>query len=88
MENILIFSILFFASLYVICSLMIYAYLDRKGENTNLLLIRLFIFSYVSKYKRMTRAETGKVGVLYYFWIITINLALLSTIILLMLKLN
>lgn len=80
MENIFLISVMFFAALFVIFSLLIFRYIEKKGENPSFLLIRLFLFSYVNKYKSISKEETGKTGYLYYLWIISINIALLSLI--------
>jgi hypothetical protein len=66
------------ALLNVVISILIMAALDRRGHKTNILLARLFIFKYLSAYKEATRRETGKPGLLFYLWIITINVAALT----------
>ena len=38
--------------------------------------IRLFLFRNLERYKEITRRETGKVGPLFYSYIIPINMAL------------
>lgn len=58
--------------------------LDR-GEKFNLFKIDL-MFPYISKYKKLTREETGFTGNLYKWWIITINLELLLVIIFIIIK--
>ncbi|RLD78439.1 MAG: hypothetical protein DRJ10_07590 [Bacteroidetes bacterium] len=87
MENILLILVLFFASIFVISSILIYSYIQKKGENPSFLLIRLFLFSYVAKYRGISKEETGQTGRLYYYWIISINLALLSFVVFVILKL-
>lgn len=75
-----------FVICFVIFSILIVAELDKRNVKINFLWIRLFLFKYVNQYKKITREETGKVGGLYYPWVISINLALLSAIVGLILK--
>lgn len=63
--------------LYIWATMMIYNFLNKRNEKMpSFIFIRLFIFRYVDRYKTITKNETGKVGYLYYLWIISINLAL------------
>jgi len=71
---------LLFAAANVAVSIMIMHYLERRGIATNLFLIRLYIFEYVSQYRRLTITDTGSTGPLFYAWIATINLMALSAI--------
>ncbi len=65
----------------VVISILIMAALDRRKIGTNILLSRLLILKYVSQYRTITIKETGRAGLLFYLWIISINLAALLTII-------
>jgi hypothetical protein len=58
--------------------MMIAGFLRKRGEKVQFLWIKLMMISYADQYRKITRAETGRVGILYYVWIISINLALLS----------
>jgi len=78
--NILLGLAIFFVICYVVFSILIVAALDKRNIKTNFLWIRLLIFKYVSQYRKMTLAETGKVGSLFYLWILSINLALISAV--------
>jgi hypothetical protein len=60
---------------------MIMAALDRRGHKTNMLLARIYFFKYLSAYKELARKETGKPGLLYGLWILTINLALVFAVV-------
>ena len=51
--------------------------LDRRGIRTSFLLFRLLLFRNLSRYREITRNETGKVGPLFYSYVIAINAALL-----------
>ena len=69
--------------IYIVSTLLIYSYLKDKGEKVSLIWLRLFMISYANKYKKLTKNETGKVGYLFYMWIISINVALISAILVL-----
>ena len=62
----------------VVIWILIMAALDRRGYKTNILWARFLIFKYLSAYKQATRRETGKPGLLFYLWIISINIAALA----------
>ena len=68
---------------FLVSTIMIYSYLKDRDEEVSFLWIRLFMISYADKYKKLTKKETGKTGYLFYFWIISINLALISAILVL-----
>jgi hypothetical protein len=78
MQSVYLSMMLLFALIFVVSTMMIAAYLRKRGEKVQFLWIKLMMISYADQYRKITRAETGRVGVLYYVWIISINLALLS----------
>ncbi|MBE0638941.1 MAG: hypothetical protein IH598_10510 [Bacteroidales bacterium] len=66
---------------YLIATIMIYAFLKKRNSKIeSFIFVQLFLFKYVSEYKRITKKETGKTGNLFYFWIGSINLALLCVV--------
>ena len=65
----------------IVTSIMITSFLSRRGIKINYLFLRLFIFKYVSQYRKITMEETGKPGPLFYSSIVVWNLALLLAII-------
>jgi len=67
-------------------SIMITSFLSKRGIKINYLLLRLFIFKYVSQYRKITIEETGKPGPLFYWFLTAWNLALLFAIIGIILK--
>ena len=83
MENLFISIGILSVIVYVVSTLMMYSYLKDKGEKVSFLWLRLFMISYASKYKRLTKNETGKVGYLFYIWIVSINVALISLLLVL-----
>ena len=64
--------------IFIISTMMIFNVLKKRGEKVNFFLIRLFMISYAFKYKEITKKETGSIGYLFYLWISSINLTLIS----------
>ena len=62
---------------YVITTLMIYYNLKKRKMNVQFVFLNFMAPSYANRYKKITLEETGKIGTLYYHWIISINVALL-----------
>lgn len=65
---------------YVVSSIMIYSELNKRNVRVNFIFIRFMIIPYANKYKEITKKETGKVGSLFYHWVISINIALVFAI--------
>jgi len=63
---------------FTVTSILIAAVLERRGVKINFLLIRFLIPKYAHQYKTVTKQETGKTGPLFYWWVLSINLALVS----------
>jgi hypothetical protein len=61
----------------VISAVMIAVALDRRGIKTPLPFIGALIFRNLSRYRQVTLAETGKVGRLFYSYVVPINVALI-----------
>jgi len=76
-----IYSAIFFVLIFVVVSILIMNELQKRGIKINFFLMRLLLPKYVHQYKKITKKETGKVGALFYYWIISINLALVSLIV-------
>ena len=66
--------------IYVVSTVMIFSKLKVRGEKVSFLWLRIFMISYAHKYKKLTREESGKVGYLFYLWIISINIALICAV--------
>jgi len=62
-------------------SIMITSFLSKRGIKINFLLFRLFIFKWVGQYRKITIEETGKPGLLFYWFITSWNVALVFAII-------
>ena len=71
---------------YVITSVMIYNELNKRNIKVHFIFLKFMIPSYANQYKEITKKETGKVGLLFYHWIISINTALVFAILALVFK--
>ncbi len=71
---------------YVATTILIYDALRKRNIKVSFLFLRLLILKYASQYKEITLKETGKVGSLFYHWIISINIALASAILILLIR--
>ena len=65
---------------YIVVSIMIYDELKKRDVNVHFVFLRFMIPFYANQYKSLTTAESGKPGVLFYYWIISINTALVFAI--------
>jgi len=65
---------------------MIASSLSKRGVKINYVFIKLYIIKYIHQYRKLTEEETGKPGNLFYAFIISMNLALVFTIIGIILK--
>ena len=81
-----IYSAIFFVLIFVVVSILIMNELQKRDIKINFFLLRLLLPKYVNQYKKITKKETGKVGVLFYYWIISINAALVFVIVGMILK--
>lgn len=70
----------------VATSVRIMGFLQSRGRPVSPLLMRLLLFHYVSEYRRITRAELGRAGILYtHFttaWMIALGSALVAVLVL------
>ena len=60
----------------IVTTIAIIRWLQTKGEKINFVFIRALAPVYAQRYKKITLEETGKVGDLFYHWLISINTAL------------
>ena len=72
---------------HVITTILIYEALRKRNIEVSFLFLRFLILKYTSQYKDITLKETGKVGPLFYHRIISINIALASAVVILLIKL-
>lgn len=76
MKALILWEIIFI-TVHLLSILLIYSYLLRRKERvTSFFLIRVFMSRYLKRYMKITLRENGRVGLLYYFWLISINGAL------------
>jgi hypothetical protein len=72
---------------YVVSAILIFDYVNQHiHKHRPFVFINLFIYSYVKHYRKISRDENGKVGNLFYLWILSINLALLCLILFLIFR--
>jgi hypothetical protein len=57
-------------------AVLITADLDRRGMKTPFLFMRPLVFRNLGRYKEATMKETGKIGSLFYSYVVSINAAL------------
>ena len=77
MNKLLIANAILSIIVFLWATIMIYSFLRNRSEKLeSYIFINFFIFKYIDKYKTITRRETGRIGYLYYLWIISINTAL------------
>ena len=74
------------AVIYVVFSMLIVRELQKRNVKIRFVFLRLFLLKYANQYKEMTQRETGKVGSLFYGWLVSINAALIFVILGLVLR--
>jgi hypothetical protein len=65
----------------VVASIMITADLKRRGRSINYLWLRIMILKYLHEYATITRDETGRVGPLFYHYVVPLNVALVLALV-------
>ena len=61
---------------YIIAGIMIVNELMKRKHKIQFIFINVMLPVYAHRYKKITMEETGKVGSLFYHWLIAINAAL------------
>ena len=61
-------------------SILICIDLGKRGVKVNYLFIKALIPWYAHRYRSITLQETGRVGPLFYHWVVSINAALVAGI--------
>ena len=63
-------------------AIMITAALQKRGIKINWVFLRiLFLTKYLGQYREVTRQETGRTGPLFYSYIISMNVALVTAVV-------
>ena len=61
-------------------------FVAERGTKINFFLYRIYVIKYVRQYKRITEKENGRPGPWFYSFVVSMNLALLSSVVGLILK--
>jgi hypothetical protein len=64
----------------VVASVLIVVDLKRRGVSVSFLWMRLLILKYLHEYSKITREETGRVGPLFYHYVVPLNVALVLAV--------
>lgn len=72
----------------IVASIIIVAFLSKRGIKINYLLLRVLMFKYINQYRRITMEENGKPGPLFYSFITAMSLALVFVVVGIILKLT
>ena len=65
----------------VVAAVLIAKDLSRRGIPISVLWFRLLILKYLHQYSKITQEETGRVGPLFYHYVVPLNVALVLAII-------
>jgi len=65
---------------FIVSGMMIVNDLMKRGHKINFIFIKVMFPVYAHRYKKITLEETGKVGSLFYHWVIAINIALVFAV--------
>lgn len=65
-----------------VASILIAADLSKRGVSVSIIWLRLMILKYLHEYSKITREETGRVGPLFYHYVVPLNVALVIVIVL------
>ncbi len=84
--NLFLYLALIFVLFNVVISMLIVYKLRKRNFKINFFLLRLYIPKYVHQYKEITLQESGRAGILFYWWILSINLALVLFLVALVIK--
>ncbi|MBN2346448.1 MAG: hypothetical protein JXO51_08640 [Candidatus Aminicenantes bacterium] len=63
-----------------VAGILIAGFLEKRGIKTPFLLLRLYFFRNVSRYKKITTEESGRPGDLYYHCVYAFNAALVMAL--------
>ncbi len=66
----------------VVAAILIATDLNRRGVKVSFVWLRLMILKYLHEYAKVTREETGRVGPLFYHYVVPLNVALVIVVVL------
>lgn len=75
-SNVLLFLAFGCVAWAVVSAILITAVLDRRGFKTPFPFIGLLLFRNLIRYRKITLKESGRVGSLFYSYVVPINLGL------------
>ncbi len=81
MANIMLAAAVACGIVFVVFSIMISHQVAKQGVKVYILFLRFFLIKYAHQYKQFTQEKTGKIGPLFFPWIVSINTALVLTIV-------
>ena len=70
----------------IVSMIVITGFVAERGTKINYFLYRLYIIKYVNLYKQITEAENGEPGPWFYSFVVSMNFALLCSVVGLILK--
>ena len=70
----------------VVAGLSAMSFCQRRGIRVNPVFLSIEMLNCLSQYRKLTRAETGHVGPLFYHYVIAINAALVLVVVLLVVR--
>jgi len=65
---------------FLVSGAMIVNELMKRNHKIKFIIINMILPVYIHRYKKVTLEESGRVGVLYYHWLIAINTALVFAV--------
>ena len=65
----------------IVSAIVMASFLAKRGHKINILFFRLLILKYIHQYSEITTKETGRPGVWFYVYVISMNLALVFAIV-------
>ncbi|MCW8804482.1 MAG: hypothetical protein OQK57_08800, partial [Ignavibacteriaceae bacterium] len=65
---------------FIVSGMMMINEIMKKGEKINFVFINAMFPVYAHRYKKITLEETGRLGHLFYNWVIAINTALVFAV--------
>ena len=66
----------------VVAAILIAADLSKRGISVSFVWLRLMILKYLHEYSKVTQEETGRVGPLFYHYVVPLNVALVIVVVL------
>jgi len=65
----------------IVSMIAITSFVSERGTKINFFLYRIYIIKYVNQYKRLTEEENGEPGPWFYSVVISMNMALVLTVV-------